>query len=221
MSSPPQGAPKNASVAKGRGIRTRMIVWFSVLFLVAIISIELVSILGLPFSGYEGREAQIETSAFREINFIADLKKEALQERVREVLADVHVMATDDLFAERLKRLRPEALAALSKAGDRRAALLIARKDREYVAVEKIFARFSRPTKLSSPSTLRTPKQEECFSAPARILEPMLAGIHSSKSLSFPGPPRDCRREGKVQIQRLPSSLRTPSRMQAARPSEF
>lgn len=62
MSSPPQGAPKNAQVAKARGIRTRMIVWFSVLFLIAIIAIELVSILGLPFSAYEGR--RFESSVF-------------------------------------------------------------------------------------------------------------------------------------------------------------
>lgn len=76
-----------------RRIRTKLVVSFSLVFGVALAVIELVNILGFPFTAHTGRWGQQRSEAFRTLDLIADLKKERIQRWLEERRADAEVMA--------------------------------------------------------------------------------------------------------------------------------
>ena len=76
-----------------KGIGTRLAVWFSVTFMLVLALVELVSIYGLIFTTYSGRQGQQREEAFASLDLIADLQKERLERWLEERRDDARVGA--------------------------------------------------------------------------------------------------------------------------------
>ncbi len=86
-------------------IRTRMIVCFSLGFVLILVLVELAGIAGIPFTSNSGRLGEQRAETFRSLDLIADLKKERLQRLLEEFRADVHVCATNYMVEENVVQL--------------------------------------------------------------------------------------------------------------------
>jgi len=63
---------------KFQSLRTKLIVYFCLVFVVVLLAAQAVAVMGVPFTSYDGRLGQQKTEAFRSLNLIADLKKDRL-----------------------------------------------------------------------------------------------------------------------------------------------
>jgi len=61
-----------------QSLRTKLIVYFCLVFVVVLLAAQAVAVMGVPFTSYGGRLGQQKTEAFRSLNLIADLKKDRL-----------------------------------------------------------------------------------------------------------------------------------------------
>ncbi len=86
-------------------IRTKLIISFSLLFMLVLLVIELVDINGIPFIEYTGRRGQQREEAFRSLNLVADLKKDRLLRWIEERRYDIYVFADNDLVETNVARL--------------------------------------------------------------------------------------------------------------------
>jgi signal transduction histidine kinase len=63
---------------KFQSLRTKLIVYFCLVFAVVLLAAQALAVMGVPFTSYGGRLGQQKTEAFRSLNLIADLKKDRL-----------------------------------------------------------------------------------------------------------------------------------------------
>jgi signal transduction histidine kinase len=63
---------------KFASLRTKLIVYFCLVFVVVLLAAQAVTVMGVPFTSYGGRLGQQKSEAFRGLNLIADLKKDRL-----------------------------------------------------------------------------------------------------------------------------------------------
>ncbi len=92
---------KLADKIRGLSLRARMLALFGSLFAVTYVAGMLLTMYGLPFTDYRGDYALQQEEAFRNLNLIADLKKERLQRWIEERRDDVSVHAqSHHLFSD-------------------------------------------------------------------------------------------------------------------------
>jgi len=121
-----------------QSITTRLIVYFSLVFVVVIVCIEIIGMVGLPFTSYSGRRGQQREEAFRSLNLIADIKKERLARWLEERHDDTHVSATSALVRNNVNSLQAR-IRELDEQGVQGAELwALVRKEESY----KILAEF-------------------------------------------------------------------------------
>ena len=80
-------------LAVSYSLKARMLVSFGLLLVMALLSIEISYIYGVPFTGFGGELEENQTEAFRELNIIADLKKERLLRWIEERKDDSTILA--------------------------------------------------------------------------------------------------------------------------------
>ena len=100
------GPEKHGRRSWFRSIRARLIVFFTLGFVVVLVIVELAGIVGIPFTSYSGRRGEREVEALRSLDLIADLKKERLYRWLEERRDDAHVCATNDTVEENVTQLR-------------------------------------------------------------------------------------------------------------------
>ena len=86
-------------------LKTRMLVSFSLLLFIALGSVELAYIYGVPFTDHGGEFKEHQTDAFRDLNLIADLKKERMLRWIEERKDDSMVFAQSVMHNRQIKRL--------------------------------------------------------------------------------------------------------------------
>ncbi len=86
-------------------IQTRLSLSYGLLFAVALLSAGYVHIWGLPYGLFHGVIDIQRSEAFRELNRIADQKKEHLKYWIRERRADIHIFADNELVRTRVEKL--------------------------------------------------------------------------------------------------------------------
>ncbi|MEW5958493.1 MAG: cache domain-containing protein, partial [Chloroflexota bacterium] len=88
-----------------KSIRTRLIVYFSLLFATVLVLIGLINMFGIPYTAYNGRQGQQKEEAFRSLNLIADLMEERLLCWIGERRADAHLIADNRLIRNNVHQL--------------------------------------------------------------------------------------------------------------------
>ncbi|MBF0379542.1 MAG: PAS domain S-box protein [Magnetococcales bacterium] len=78
-----------------RSIRTRMILWFALMFSLLVLTIVGVLTAGFPVLGVQGSLERERFQAFRHLNQIADLKKREIIHWLEERVADIRIIAKD------------------------------------------------------------------------------------------------------------------------------
>ncbi len=86
--------------------RTKLIINFSLVFVIIFIIVEWIGIMGVPFTPHSGRRREQKAEAFRSLNLVADLKKERLLRWIKERRDDAHVYADNDLIEDNVAQLR-------------------------------------------------------------------------------------------------------------------
>ena len=94
-----------------KSVRTKFLIAFVALFASVLFASGLASIMGLPFSSFDGWEGSARREAVRSLNLIADLKKERLTLWFRERRGDVQVIAKNQIITANLPPLLSSALA--------------------------------------------------------------------------------------------------------------
>lgn len=85
------------------GLRVWLIGGLLGLFAIATVTIALLVFWGIPFTGFGGWQDSLQSQVFRQLNAIADLKKERLAHWLEERRVDMHVISQDPVFFEHLK----------------------------------------------------------------------------------------------------------------------
>ncbi len=88
-------------------IRAKMLLHFGALFVATILVILLVEIFGLPFGGFEGIYHEKRQEAMRQLNTLAETKKETLQQWLYERRSDARMVSNNELIEEQLGELLP------------------------------------------------------------------------------------------------------------------
>ncbi len=89
-----------------RSIRTRLIVCFTLAFVVVLVLVELAGIAGIPFTSSPGRLRERKAETFRNLDLIANLKKQRLRRLLDELRRDVGIFAANDMLEENVVLLR-------------------------------------------------------------------------------------------------------------------
>jgi signal transduction histidine kinase len=90
--------PKQRSLFQS--IRTKLILAFSLLFLVVLTLINMITIFGIPFTAYSGRSGVQKEEAFRKLNLVADLKKQRILNWKEEITEYARLASTYDILRE-------------------------------------------------------------------------------------------------------------------------
>ncbi len=109
--------PKGPRHGLFRSVRTRLIVSFSMLFIIVLVALELATLMGIPFTGFAGRRGLQKAEAFASLNLVADLKKDRLTLWLRERRDDVHVWSDNALVRNAVADLHG-AIDRLSREGN-------------------------------------------------------------------------------------------------------
>jgi len=78
-------------------IRSKMMLYFGLIFVLISIVISLLEIYGIPFTKYRGELRRHQSGAFKQLNFVADLKKERLLRWMKERKDDAEVLSKSSL----------------------------------------------------------------------------------------------------------------------------
>ncbi|MCK4656322.1 MAG: HAMP domain-containing protein, partial [candidate division Zixibacteria bacterium] len=87
-------------------LRARMLLLFGGLFALTYIALILVQLYGLPFTGLRGEYAIQQEEVFRDLNLVADLKKDRLLRWIDERKADVDVLSAKEQLSVYVVLLR-------------------------------------------------------------------------------------------------------------------
>lgn len=74
-------------------LKARMLVSFGLLLIIALLSVEISYIYGVPFTAFKGELKDHEIAVFKSLNFVADLKKERLSRWIKERKDDSTILA--------------------------------------------------------------------------------------------------------------------------------
>ncbi len=88
-----------------QSIQTKFLVMLVLLFTLVLFISGIVSIIGLPFTSYDGWQGNTRRDAARNLNLVADLRKERLMLWLRERRGDVQVIAKNEIVASNLPHL--------------------------------------------------------------------------------------------------------------------
>lgn len=83
-----------------QSIRIKLILAFSLLFLVVLTLINMIILFGIPFTSYSGRLGVQKEEAFKKLNLVADLKKQRILNWKEEITEYAHLASTYDLLQE-------------------------------------------------------------------------------------------------------------------------
>ncbi len=97
--------PRGQTAKQTLGVTTKLVVSFSLLFIVMIAAIQAVELWGLPPFGFPGLLERARTEAMQDLRFIADLKTERLLRWIREREGDLRLAADDPLLQRELAGL--------------------------------------------------------------------------------------------------------------------
>lgn len=86
-------------------LRKKLLISFGTLFAVSLFLIELAGFYGIPFTGNQGRYSIQKAEAYRDLESLADSKKELLQLWLNERRADVQLVAQDEAFRQVVERI--------------------------------------------------------------------------------------------------------------------
>ncbi len=87
-------------------IQARLVILFSLVFVIALVVMEFVDFLGVPFTTYNGRFGDARVEAIKGLDLIADLKEERLLRWIEERRDDIHVLARNRSIAAQVEALR-------------------------------------------------------------------------------------------------------------------
>ncbi|OHB32885.1 MAG: hypothetical protein A2X84_08965 [Desulfuromonadaceae bacterium GWC2_58_13] len=87
------------------GLRTRLTVGFCLVFIVALVLVQLASIFGLPFTTFDGRMGEARSKAFHELDLMADGKRDFLLFWLNERRAAVNFIAANDFVEDGVANL--------------------------------------------------------------------------------------------------------------------
>ncbi len=77
------------------GIRTKMLLYFGLLFIITISLLELSRIYGMPFTEFMGEHSIEQAKVFDNLSLVADLKKERLERLLTEMQNDITMFSKD------------------------------------------------------------------------------------------------------------------------------
>ena len=77
-------------------LRAKMMVYFSLLFITSFVIFELITLFGLPFTGFKGQYKNQQSDMFRNLNLVADLKKDYLEHWIKERFYDGKTFSEDE-----------------------------------------------------------------------------------------------------------------------------
>ncbi len=87
------------------GLQGKMLFSFGLLFVLTLTAINLVNLYGVPFTDFRGELKRNEIEALRNLNLVADLKKERLMLWLEERLDDTEVVATSEFIQRPLSEI--------------------------------------------------------------------------------------------------------------------
>ena len=90
-------------------INTKLAVGFSAAAVAVLLIVEVVQLRCLPFTSFEGRQAQEKDEAFRGLTLIADLKKQRLSRCIQRLRDNAHAFAENDMVRANVADLRAAA----------------------------------------------------------------------------------------------------------------
>lgn len=124
-------------------LRAKMILYFGLLFFVSFASFELLTLFGIPFTKYEGELERLQSDVFRNLNLVADLKKELIEKWIKERIQD------SAIFSERMT-IRAAVTELLDKIGEFQASGVKGRELWARARQEDIYKSLIRELKLIS-----------------------------------------------------------------------
>ncbi|MBC8412378.1 MAG: PAS domain S-box protein [Nitrospira sp.] len=89
-------------------IRTKMLVYFSILFISTFLSIEIINIFGLPFTAFKGDYAVEKSKSFKNLNLIADLEKEQILKWLDKIKTDSMTIAESPMIINQIKTAKQD-----------------------------------------------------------------------------------------------------------------
>jgi PAS domain S-box-containing protein len=88
-----------------KSIRTKLIVYFCLLFTIVLVLVGIFNTFGIPFSTYAGRQGEQREEAFQSLSLVADLKQERLLRWIEERRDDAHMISDNDLIRTSVSQL--------------------------------------------------------------------------------------------------------------------
>ena len=92
--------PKNAL-----GLQTKMLVYFGLLFVLTITALKWVEFYGIPFTSFDGEYQMWQSEQFKQLDLVADLKKERLKRWIKERRDDTKVIAENRMLGTYIAQL--------------------------------------------------------------------------------------------------------------------
>lgn len=92
--------PKNAL-----GLRAKMLVYFGLLFILTIAALKWVEFYGIPFTPFDGEYKMWQSEQFKQLDLVADLKKERLKRWIKERRDDTKVIADNRILGAYIAQL--------------------------------------------------------------------------------------------------------------------
>lgn len=97
-------------IGRFSGVGKKLVLSFSVLFIVILLASKWINLMGLPFLGYEGRRGEYRDQAFKTLSLVADMKKEWLLNWISERRFDARAITNNGLvqsWVQELHRVVP------------------------------------------------------------------------------------------------------------------
>ena len=92
----------------GLSIRSKMLIYFGSIFVIALIIFVLSETFGVPFTNFRGEYNQEQSEVFQHLNLIADLKKERIQRWIEERRGDSMALSESSIIRANIVALMPE-----------------------------------------------------------------------------------------------------------------
>lgn len=89
-------------------LRSRMFMAFGALFIIILVMLKCIEIKGIPFTNFGGEYLQQQSEVFRNLNLVADLKKERLLQWIEERRDDTKVLAESSIIQFYIKSILTE-----------------------------------------------------------------------------------------------------------------
>ncbi len=88
-------------------IRSKMLIYFGSIFTIALTLFVLSEMFGIPFTDFKGEYERHQSEVFRNLNLVADLKKERLKNWIEERRGDARVLSESTMIRSHVTSLLP------------------------------------------------------------------------------------------------------------------